>query len=179
VTQEPHKDSLATRRGVLAGVGLVGLAGAITACGASSSSSSAAAADPATSTGGGGATSAAAAPAASTGSAASSSPASSGSAGGTASGALTGTSDIPVGGGMIFPAKLVVVTQPTAGEFKAFSAVCTHMGCTVNQIANGRIDCPCHGSEYSITDGAVLAGPAPKPLPAKTIKVTGDSIFLE
>jgi Rieske Fe-S protein len=166
---------------VLAGVGLVGLAGAITACGASSSSSSAAAADPAASSGGGvaGATSAAAAPAASTGSAASSSPGSSGSAGGVASGALTGTSDIPVGGGMIFPAKLVVVTQPTAGQFKAFSAVCTHMGCTVNQIANGRIDCPCHGSEYSITDGAVLAGPAPKPLPAKTIKVTGDSIFLE
>jgi Rieske Fe-S protein len=164
---------------VLAGVGLVGLAGAITACGASSSSSSAAAADPATSTGGSGATSAAAAPAASSGSAASSSPASSGSAGGTASGALTGTSDIPVGGGKIFPTQLVVVTQPTAGAFKAFSAVCTHMGCTVNQIANGRIDCPCHGSEYSITDGAVLAGPAPKPLPAKTIKVTGDSIFLE
>jgi len=174
VTQEPHKDSLATRRGVLAGVGLVGLAGAITACGASGSSSSAAAADPATSAGGGAtsATSAAAAPAAS---AAASSPGSSGSA----SGALTGTSDIPVGGGKIFDTQLVVVTQPSAGEFKAFSAVCTHMGCTVNQIANGRIDCPCHGSEYSITDGAVLAGPAPRPLPAKTIKVTGDSIFLE
>lgn len=174
MTQEPHKDSLATRRGVLAGVGLVGLAGAITACGASGSSSSAAAADPATSAGGGAtsATSAAAAPAAS---AAASSPGSSGSA----SGALTGTSDIPVGGGKIFDTQLVVVTQPTAGEFKAFSAVCTHMGCTVNQIANGRIDCPCHGSEYSITDGAVLAGPAPRPLPAKTIKVTGDSIFLE
>ena len=72
-----------------------------------------------------------------------------------------------------------MVTQPTAGEFKAFSAVCTHMGCTVSQIADGRIDCPCHGSEYSITDGAVLAGPAPRPLPAKTIKITGDSIFLE
>ena len=174
MTQEPHKDSLATRRGVLAGVGLVGLAGAITACGASGSSSSAASADPATSAGGGAtsATSAAAAPAAS---AAASSPGSSGSA----SGALTGTSDIPVGGGKIFDTQLVVVTQPTAGEFKAFSAVCTHMGCTVNQIANGRIDCPCHGSEYSITDGAVLAGPAPRPLPAKTIKVTGDSIFLE
>ena len=108
-------------------------------------------------------------------SAAASSPGSSGSA----SGALTGTSDIPVGGGKIFDTQLVVVTQPTAGEFKAFSAVCTHMGCTVNQIANGRIDCPCHGSEYSITDGAVLAGPAPKPLPAKSFKVAGDSIFLE
>jgi Rieske Fe-S protein len=171
VTQEPHKDSLATRRGVLAGVGLVGLAGAITACSSGGSSSSAAVADPATSSGTGGASTAtsAAAPASSASSA----------SGGTAAGALAPTSAIPVGGGKIFPTQLAVVTQPTAGEFKAFSAVCTHMGCTVNQIANGRIDCPCHGSEYSITDGAVLAGPAPKPLPAKTIKITGDSIFLE
>jgi Rieske Fe-S protein len=168
VTQEPHTDSLATRRGMLAGVGLVGLAGAITACGAGGSSSSAAAA-----------TSAAPAASAPTGSQASSSPGSSGSAGGVAAGALTGTSAIPVGGGKIFPSQLVVVTQPTAGQFKAFSATCTHMGCTVSQIADGRIDCPCHGSEYSITDGAVLRGPAPKPLPAKHIKVTGDSIFLE
>jgi Rieske Fe-S protein len=183
VTQEPHKDSLATRRGMLAGVGLVGLAGAITACGAGSSSSSAAAAGPAASSasGGGATTATSAAPAASapTGSQASSSPANSGSAGGVAASALSGTSAIPVGGGKIFPAQLVVVTQPTAGQFKAFSATCTHMGCTVNQIADGRIDCPCHGSEYSITDGAVLRGPAPKPLPAKQIKVTGDSIFLE
>jgi Rieske Fe-S protein len=80
---------------------------------------------------------------------------------------------------MIFPTKLAVVTQPTAGEFKVFSAVCTHMGCTVSQIADGRIDCPCHGSEYSIKNGAVLAGPAPKPLPAMPFKVSGGSIFLE
>lgn len=181
MTEEPHKESLATRRGMLAGVGLVGLAGAITACGAGGSSSSAAAAGPAASSGGGATTATSAAPAASapTGSQASSSPGSSGSAGGVAAGALSGTSDIPVGGGKIFDTQLVVVTQPSAGQFKAFSAVCTHMGCTVSQIANGRIDCPCHGSEYSITDGAVLAGPAPKPLPAKQIKVTGDSIFLE
>jgi Rieske Fe-S protein len=169
VTQEPRKDSLATRRGVLAGVGLVGLAGAITACSSSGSSMSAAVADPATSAGTGAMSSAAASAPASASSA----------AGGTAAGALAATSDIPVGGGKIFDTQLTVVTQPTAGEFKAFSAVCTHMGCTVNQIADGRIDCPCHGSEYSITDGAVLAGPAPRPLPAKTIKITGDSIFLE
>jgi Rieske Fe-S protein len=161
---------------VLAGVGLVGLAGAITACSGGSSSSSAAVADPATSSGSGGG-SAATSAAASTPAAASSS--AGGSSGGAASGALTATSDIPVGGGKIFDTQLVVVTQPSAGQYKAFSAVCTHMGCTVNQIANGRIDCPCHGSEYSIKDGAVLAGPAPRPLPAKSIKVTGDSIFLE
>jgi Rieske Fe-S protein len=164
VTQEPRKDSLATRRGVLAGVGLVGLAGAITACSSGGSSMSAAVADPATSSGAGATGAAASAPA---------------SASSAAGGALAATGDIPVGGGKIFDTQLTVVTQPTAGEFKAFSAVCTHMGCTVNQIADGRIDCPCHGSEYSITDGAVLAGPAPKPLPAKPFKVTGDSIFLE
>ena len=169
MTQEPRKDSLATRRGMLAGVGLVGLAGAITACSSGGSSNSAAVADPATSSPAGGASTAT--------SAAASAPAS--ASGGAAAGALAPTSAIPVGGGKIFPSQLVVVTQPSAGQFKAFSAVCTHMGCTVSQIANGRIDCPCHGSEYSITDGAVLAGPAPKPLPAKQIKVTGDSIFLE
>jgi Rieske Fe-S protein len=169
VTQEPHKDSLATRRGVLAGVGLVGLAGAITACSSGGSSSSAVVADPATSSAASTATSAAASAPATASSAAA----------GSAAGALTATSAIPVGGGKIFASQTTVVTQPTAGEFKVFSAVCTHMGCIVNQIADGRIDCPCHGSEYSITDGAVLAGPAPKPLPAKPFKVTGDSIFLE
>ena len=171
MTQEPRKDSLATRRGMLAGVGLVGLAGAITACSSGGSSMSAAVADPATSSGMGASTAT---------SAAASAPASASSAaGGMAAGALTATSAIPVGGGKIFAAQTTVVTQPSAGEFKVFSAVCTHMGCIVNQIADGRIDCPCHGSEYSITDGAVLAGPAPKPLPAKPFKVTGDSIFLE
>jgi Rieske Fe-S protein len=171
VTQEPHKDSLATRRSLLAGVGLVGLAGAITACGASGSSSS-----PATgmnSTPGDGAT-IASVPAAS-----SSSSSQQSMSGGGAADALASTGEIPVGGGKIFDAQVVVVTQPTAGEFKAFSAVCTHMGCIVNQISDGRIDCPCHGSEYSIKDGAVLAGPAPRPLPAKQLKITGDSIFLE
>jgi Rieske Fe-S protein len=174
VTQEPQKDSLATRRGVLAGVGLVGLAGALTACSSGGSNSSAAVVDPATTSDGSAPTSAAAP----TTAAASASASSSGSAD-APTGALTATSAIPVGGGKIFPTQLAVVTQPKAGEFKVFSATCTHMGCTVNQIANGRIDCPCHGSEYSITDGAVLAGPAPKPLPAKPFKITGDSIVLE
>jgi Rieske Fe-S protein len=167
VTQEPRKDSLATRRGMLAGVGLVGLAGAITACGASGSSSSPAAGMNSTPAVG---------PTIATVPTASSAQSASGAG---AADALARTSEIPVGGGKIFDTQLVVVTQPTAGEYKAFSAVCTHMGCIVNQISMGRIDCPCHGSEYSISDGAVLAGPAPRPLPAKQIKITGDSIFLE
>jgi Rieske Fe-S protein len=168
VTQEPQTDSLATRRGVLAGVGLVGLAGAITACGAGASSSTAAAGNAET------AAAAGTTPAAP----ASGSAAAAGASSAPAGNALATTSQIPVGSGMVFSGQQVVVTQPSAGEFKAFSAVCTHMGCIVNQISNGTIDCPCHGSQYSISTGDVVAGPAPKPLTAKQIKVSGDSIFL-
>ncbi|HKN95588.1 MAG TPA: Rieske (2Fe-2S) protein, partial [Pseudonocardiaceae bacterium] len=67
------------------------------------------------------------------------------------------TSTIPVGGGVIFAQQDVVVTQPAAGTFKAFSATCTHLGCQVNAVANGLIQCPCHGSMYSIADGSVKA----------------------
>lgn len=91
---------------------------------------------------------------------------------------LAKTSDIPLGGGKIFKAQKIVVTQPTKDEFKAFSAICTHQGCTVSTVADGTIDCPCHGSKYRITDASVVAGPAPRPLPAEKITVEGNSIHL-
>lgn len=91
---------------------------------------------------------------------------------------LAKTSDIPVGGGKIFKDQKVVVTQPKEAEFKAFSAVCTHQGCTVGKIADGTIDCPCHGSKFRVADGSVAGGPAPRPLPAEQIKVEGNSIRL-
>ncbi|MGY4961380.1 Rieske (2Fe-2S) protein [Streptomyces sp. 900105245] len=91
---------------------------------------------------------------------------------------LAKTTDIPQGGGKIFKKEKVVVTQPKKGEFKAFSAICTHQGCTVAKVADGTIDCPCHGSRFHVTDGSVAHGPATKPLPKKSIKVEGNSIRL-
>jgi Rieske Fe-S protein len=96
-----------------------------------------------------------------------------GSAGATV---LTTTAKVPVGGGEILPGPKVVVTQPTAGSFKAFTAVCTHQGCTVGTVAGGTIDCPCHGSKFSIKDGSVVNGPATSPLAAIAIKVEGASV---
>ncbi|GAA3105668.1 Rieske (2Fe-2S) protein [Streptomyces echinatus] len=91
---------------------------------------------------------------------------------------LARTSDIPEGGGKVFKEEKIVVTQPKKGDFKAFSAICTHQGCTVNRVADGTIDCPCHGSKYRIADGSVAHGPATRPLGKESITVSGNSIHL-
>ena len=93
-------------------------------------------------------------------------------------GVLGAAADVPVGGGKVFADKQVVVTQPTQGTFAAFSAVCTHQGCTVDTVADGTINCPCHGSKFKIADGSVATGPASQPLPKKSVTVTGGQITL-
>ena len=174
MTGESQQDQRATRRGVLLGVGLAGVGGALAGC-----STAAVPYD---------ANEAGVAPGGQAATSAASSPMASGQAAGMAQGAgITGTTgtllglvkDIPVGGGVVFLDKKVVVTQPAKGVFKAFSAVCTHVGCICNKVANGTIDCPCHGSEFKITDGAVVTGPAPAPLPSRTITVADGKIMLE
>ena len=136
---KPEPES--TRRGMLVGVGLVGIAGTLSACGGSKDDSS-------------------------------------GDASKSSSGGLGKTSEVPVGGGKIFKSEKVVVTQPKEGEFKAFSAVCTHRGCTVGSVSGGKIHCPCHGSAFNVTDGSVANGPADKPLPSKTVSVQNGELKL-
>lgn len=91
---------------------------------------------------------------------------------------LAAPGDVPVGGGQVTPEPAVVVTQPSPGEFRAFSALCTHRGCTVAGVVDGAIQCPCHGSRFDLSDGSVLAGPATEPLPAVEVTVADDAIRL-
>ena len=93
-----------------------------------------------------------------------------------AGGAIAATADVPVGGGLVVKDQKVVVTQPEKGEFKGFTAVCTHAGCVVKEVAGGTINCPCHGSKFSTTDGSVVAGPAKKALGEVTVAVEGTKI---
>jgi len=154
------------RRQVLLTGGVVAAAAAVTAACGSSSSSTASAGSPAASS------PAASAPAASTPAAASSTPAA-------AAGIQVATSDVPVGGGKVLEKEQIVVTQPTAGTFKAFTAVCTHQGCTVAGVANGTITCPCHNSTFSAADGSVTGGPANGPLAAIPVTVSGTTISVQ
>ncbi len=88
------------------------------------------------------------------------------------------TSEVPVGGGVIEVATGVVVVQPTAGEFKAYSSVCPHQGCAVDSITNGTISCPCHGSTFKVADGGVIAGPATQGLTVLPSKVAGSDVVV-
>lgn len=144
-----------SRRAVLQGAGLAAVTvGAAAACGSDDSDSTAG----------------------STASSSSSTSASAGSGGGTE---LASVSDVPVGGGMILKDQKLVLTQPTAGEIKAFSSRCTHQGCAVGAVKDGFIVCPCHGSRFAIADGAPTPeSPAKKPLDTTQVKVSGDKITL-
>lgn len=157
-------ENLHDRRTVLRGTAAVGLAGAalplLAACGGNDSG---AGTDPSAST-----------PASSepASTAPTSAPASSGG-----SGVLGPVSDVPVGGGKVYANAKVVVTQPTAGQYKGFTAVCTHMGCIVADVAGGTINCGCHGSKFKIADGSVANGPASNPLASVQVTVKGNQIL--
>ncbi|MEU0704352.1 Rieske (2Fe-2S) protein [Streptomyces bacillaris] len=142
------------RRTVVLAVGAVGAAAALTACGGSDGS-----------VGGSGGTGG-------------TDPVEQPGSGGAGGAVLAKAADIPEGGGMVFAAQKVVVTQPRAGEFKAFSATCTHQGCAVKDVTDNVITCPCHNSTFDAATGSPTGGPATQPLPARQISVEGGAITL-
>lgn len=146
-TSQEHQTHFG-RRSVVAAVGAAGVAAALTACGG----------------------------AADTGGSDTPRPAGSGDGANGAGAVLAKTSDIPVGGGMVLAGEGLVVTQPTAGTFKAFSSKCTHQGCAVKGVADGVITCPCHNSTFDAATGEATGGPATVPLPEKRIRVVNGSV---
>jgi Rieske Fe-S protein len=155
---QPAMPAQASRRTVLAGAGAVGAVGLLAACGADTPAAAPTPADPAL-------------PSEASGPDASASPTTAGD-----DPNVIKVTDIPVGGGKIYDNRRIVVTQPTAGTFKAFDSLCTHMGCVVTSVFAGKINCPCHMSQYSVVDGSVIQGPAPRPLAPMAVTITGDVI---
>ncbi|MBI0297913.1 Rieske (2Fe-2S) protein [Streptomyces sp. PRKS01-29] len=166
MTQSAIPGQGTTRRAVVTAAGAAGLAATLAACGKDDDGGSGGGADSAQDAGG------------SQPSQSASQSAEGGQSGGGDGMELAKTSQIPEGGGMVFKDHKVVVTQPKAGEFKAFSSICTHQGCSVGDVSGGTINCPCHQSKFDITDGSVKGGPAQKPLPGAQIKVQGSSIWM-
>ena len=94
--------------------------------------------------------------------------------------AVAKTTDIPIGSGKKFDVEGVpiLITQPRAGEFRGFSAVCTHAGFVMSNMANSEIKCDNHGAVYSADDGSVLSGPAPRALGKVTVTIEGDDVLV-
>ncbi len=160
-----------TRRAMLAGAGAVGASALLAACGTNDDDGSLAGGDSGATNG---STPEAPTGAPTTGGAEASEPAGGGGTGTK----LSAASAIPVEGGKVFADQQIVVTQPAKGEYKGFTAVCTHAGCTVANVKNGTINCGCHGSQFSIEDGSVKRGPAQQPLDEVQVKVSGGSVWL-
>ncbi len=164
-----------SRRSLLT-VGAVGVSGvALAACSQAKSPASA----PADGTSGAGSSAAGSSGAASSASASSqSSPAQSSPATSAGGSALAKLSDIKVGEAIAATGadgEKIIISRPTQTTVAAFSAICTHQGCTVAP-AGKELDCPCHGSVFNATTGAVINGPAPRPLPAVKVRLSGDAV---
>lgn len=123
--------------------------------------------------GGGAAVAALAAACASGTTAATKAPAVSSSAGSAGATALAAVADIPDGGSLVADGVLLARTGDTV---TGRSAICTHAGCTVDAV-KAEADCPCHGSRFNASTGAVLQGPAQDPLPEIAVTVKDGNVF--
>ncbi|MEU1073862.1 MULTISPECIES: Rieske (2Fe-2S) protein [unclassified Streptomyces] len=85
--------------------------------------------------------------------------------------ALGAPEEVPVGGAKLYREQRLMVSCPAKGEYKAFSAQCTHAGCVLDKIEDGHGNCPCHGSRFDVMTGRAVHGPATVPLPAVPVKV--------
>ncbi|MFG2431219.1 Rieske (2Fe-2S) protein [Streptomyces sp. NPDC048590] len=79
--------------------------------------------------------------------------------------------EVPVGGAKLFREQRLVVSCPAAGQYKAFSAQCTHAGCVLDKVEGTEGNCPCHGSRFDVTTGKAVQGPATVPLPSVPLKL--------
>ncbi|GAA1858161.1 Rieske (2Fe-2S) protein [Asanoa iriomotensis] len=150
-----REETVTSRRALLAGVGAVGAVTVLAACGTDTE--------------------------AGTGSGTGQDPDPTEDPGGDSGGGgevIAKVSDVPVGGGAIFAASEMVVTQPTEGQFHGFRAVCTHQGCPIASVDSGTINCSCHGSKFALDSGEPRNGPATRPLTAREVTVKGDAIVL-
>lgn len=86
--------------------------------------------------------------------------------------------DVPVNGGVLYESDQYVVTQPEAGKFVGFDALCTHEGCPVDAFETpGKMSCSCHGATFDLATGKVEGGPAKKPMPKKPIVIENGQIY--
>ncbi len=94
---------------------------------------------------------------------------------------VASTKDLPVGQSKVLPVndKPVIVVNTPQGGVKAFSAICTHLGCVVGWDQSKQVIlCPCHDGRFNPTTGAVISGPPPAPLPPMRVVVENDQIFV-
>ncbi|MEV7276390.1 Rieske (2Fe-2S) protein [Streptomyces sp. NPDC093111] len=85
--------------------------------------------------------------------------------------ALGAPDEVPVGGAKLYREQRLLVHCPAKGQYKAFSAQCTHAGCVLDKIEDNEGNCPCHGSRFDVTTGKALQGPATVPLPEVPVRV--------
>ncbi|MEU9983401.1 Rieske (2Fe-2S) protein [Streptomyces sp. NPDC050856] len=89
---------------------------------------------------------------------------------------LGAADEVPVGGAKLYREERLVVSCPVKGQYKAFSAQCTHAGCVLDKIEDKEGNCPCHGSRFDVTTGQALKGPATQPLPEVPVRIAGGKL---